>query len=180
MVLEITSKVGGVSLKIHIIGGAGSGKSFLSRELSADLGIDSYELDNIFWDNAAQGFNKKATESIRDLELQKILTKDAWIIEGVYFRWLYQSFFDSDVIIVLVPNIWIQNYRLIKRFIRRKMGLEYSNKNETIRGLIALLRWNHGYNKHKLKILFEFISEFESKTIIVKSNDEAKKYFCGA
>jgi adenylate kinase family enzyme len=36
--------------KIHIVGGPGSGKSYIARRLSTLYNINSYDLDDIFWD----------------------------------------------------------------------------------------------------------------------------------
>ena len=38
-------------MKIHIVGGPGSGKSFLAKKLSRELGIPHYDLDDIQWVN---------------------------------------------------------------------------------------------------------------------------------
>lgn len=38
-------------MKIHIIGGPGSGKTFLAEKLSKELGISHLDLDDLQWDN---------------------------------------------------------------------------------------------------------------------------------
>lgn len=38
-------------MKIHIVGGGGSGKTFLAERLSREYGIQHYDLDDIYWDN---------------------------------------------------------------------------------------------------------------------------------
>lgn len=38
-------------MKIHIIGGPGSGKTYLAEKLSKELGIQHYDLDELQWDN---------------------------------------------------------------------------------------------------------------------------------
>ena len=40
-------------MKIHIIGGSGSGKTYLAENLSKKYGIRHYDLDDLQWDNDA-------------------------------------------------------------------------------------------------------------------------------
>ena len=37
-------------MKIHIIGGPGSGKTWLADRLSAEFNVPAFDLDDIFWD----------------------------------------------------------------------------------------------------------------------------------
>jgi adenylate kinase family enzyme len=41
-------------MKIHIIGGPGSGKSFLAEQLSKEFGIQHYDLDKYQRDNLVE------------------------------------------------------------------------------------------------------------------------------
>lgn len=43
---------------IHIVGGPGSGKSYLAARLSKELETDHYGLDDIFWDHRIKGDGK--------------------------------------------------------------------------------------------------------------------------
>ncbi len=163
-------------MKVHIIGGAGSGKSYISKKLSKALNIKNYELDEIFWDDSDKTFNKKATSEFRNNKLNKILKQDNWIIEGVYYSWLYESFKKADTIIILNPNIIIQQYRIVKRFLKRKFGYEKSNKKESLSNLLKLMKWNYNYNKKKIKIILEFINDFSEKIYMTKNNRMAYKH----
>ena len=35
-----------------------------------------------------------------------ILSKESWIIEGVYYSWLQDSFIKADVVFILKPNVF--------------------------------------------------------------------------
>ena len=82
-------------MKIHIVGGPGSGKSFLAKKLSRELGIPHYDLDDIQWASEG-GYGTKRDITERDALLRQILQKDQWIIEGVYYAWCGRCFEDAD------------------------------------------------------------------------------------
>lgn len=50
--------------KIHIIGGSGSGKTYIADRISEKLDIKTYDLDELFWDNSADSYGTKADISI--------------------------------------------------------------------------------------------------------------------
>ena len=89
-------------MKIHIIGCSGSGKTYLANALSKKYNISYFDLDDIQWDNNAKEYGKKRTLDERKALLQEILyNNDEWIIEGVYYAWVQQSFDEADKIYVL-------------------------------------------------------------------------------
>jgi adenylate kinase family enzyme len=78
-----------VPKKIHIVGSTGSGKTYLARHLSEQLKIPYYELDNVMWSSSIEMAGKNPPE-IRDKLLKDIISKESWIVEGVYYKWLAQ------------------------------------------------------------------------------------------
>lgn len=72
--------------------------------------------------------------------LNDILQHSDWIIDGVYYAWVQKSFEDADVIYVLDMPKWLYRFRIIKRFIRRRVGLE-KGKKETLKSVYTLLKW---------------------------------------
>jgi len=92
-------------MKIHIIGGSGSGKTYLADKLSKEYNIEHYDLDDLQWDNKAESYGIKRNPDERRAMLQEILKKEEWIIEGVYYKWCKQCFADADKIYLLeVPR----------------------------------------------------------------------------
>lgn len=156
--------------KIHIIGGPGSGKSYMANLISNETKIKSYNLDDIFWDNSSSTFGIKADKKMRDMNLHKILLKDCWIIEGVYYGWLDASFDKADIIIVLKTNVFTRDWRIIKRFLERKIGLIPCNKKETLKGLVELIKWNHNYDKKNMVEAEQMIDKFTHKKVIINNN----------
>jgi len=135
--------------RIHIIGGPGSGKSYIAAKLAARFGVAAHALDDLFWDHAASRYGIRAEASERDRQLAAIVAQDGWIIEGVYYQWLAPSFDAADVIIGLTPSIWVRHWRVIRRFILRKLG-RIPSKRESFVDLGRLLCWSHAYDTDNL------------------------------
>lgn len=162
--------------KIHIIGGPGSGKSYMANLISNQIHIKSYSLDDIFWDNSSKTFGIKADAKTRDMKLKRILLNDCWIIEGVYYEWLGESFDKADVIIVIKTNVYIRDWRIIKRYLKRKLGLIPGNKKETLKGLVKLIKWNHNYDKKNMVEAEKMIDKFDYKKVIIRNNQEMNMF----
>ena len=164
-------------MKIHIIGGSGSGKSYISKKLAQQLNIPHYDLDDIFWDNASNRYGVKNTEEIRNQRFQEIVDHDSWIIEGVYLGWIKSSIESADKVFILRPRIALQHKRVIMRFFKRKIGIEQSKKKETLNGLIELLIWNKKYNDKKLINFINSLDQYKHKVIEVRDNKVILKIF---
>ena len=142
--------------RIHIIGGSGSGKSYIAAKLARHFGVPTYDLDDIFWDFAAGSYGVRTDPAKRDQQLKEIVAGDGWIIEGVYYQWVAPSFDAADVIIALTPSIWIRHWRVVRRFILRKLG-RLPSKRESFADLWRLLRWSQAYDAVNLVQARKFI-----------------------
>ncbi|MBE1442724.1 DNA topology modulation protein FlaR [Paenibacillus sp. OAS669] len=166
----------GIGIKIHIIGGAGSGKSYISALLSQKLQIPYYELDEIYWDNEAEVYGVKALAEERDQKLRDMVAQDSWIIEGAYRSWVAPSFSAADKIVVLMPPLSVQEARIWKRYEERISGAVISKKRETLEGTLNLIEWNKEYNLVKLPHFIE-TCEYKDKFITVKDNLDVLELF---
>ena len=161
-------------MKIHIIGGPGSGKTWLEKQLSHKYNVPTFDLDDIFWDRHADRYGIKAAPQKRDADLDAILKRNSWIIEGVYYSWLIPSFQLSDRIIVLGTSMRLRDIRIIKRFIKKKTGLTESKK-ESLSDLWNLLKWNHGFDNNNLKPALRIIDSFQEKVIFFENLNQISK-----
>jgi adenylate kinase family enzyme len=156
--------------KIHIVGGPGSGKSFLARRLGTILNIPVVYLDDVFWDNNTAGYGVKTEEDKRDKLLNDAIKNHSWIIEGVYYSWLRNAFEKADCIIILTTSCWLRNVRIVKRSLMRKLGL-IKSKKETFKDFIDLIKWNNNFDKNNMVGIKESVKEFQEKIIECKSAD---------
>lgn len=158
-------------MKIHIIGGSGSGKSYLADMLSSQYNIPHYDLDDLFWDNSANQYGVKMPIEKRNKMLNSILQNENWIIEGVYYAWVTDSFKKADCIVVLDISKTVYKFRIIRRFIKRKIGIEHG-KRETIKSLISLLKWTDKFQSENLPQINMVLSSYADKTITLHNKQE--------
>ena len=165
-------------MKIHIIGGPGSGKSRLAKELSKQCGIPHYDLDDLFWENDAGRYGTKRDPRERDVLLGQILREKDRIIEGVYYAWCTQCFEDADRICLLSIPAGLCKRRIVRRFIRRKRGQE-KGKKETLRDLAALLKWTDRYQKKNLPQIRDLLALYADKTTEISDpTDDERETLC--
>ena len=162
-------------MKIHIIGGSGTGKTYLANTLSKKYNILNYDLDDLFWDNSSAQYGIKTAIDKRNQMLHNILEKKDWILEGVYYSWLDESFEKSDLILVLDIPKHVYKGRIIRRFINRKLGIEHGKK-ETIKSLIDLLKWTDKFQNTNLSEIYSILTKYKDKTVILNSVKEINNY----
>ena len=145
------------------------------RYLSEKYNIPHFDLDDIFWDNSSDRYGVKMPDEKRNQLLDDILRKNDWIIEGVFYDWLDGSFRDADVIILLDIPKRVYRFRIIRRFVKRKLGMERAKK-ETLSSLVALLKWTDKFQDKNFPRIYEKLGKYPDKTIILHSRREVNDY----
>lgn len=162
-------------MKIHILGGPGSGKSYAAKKLSHSLKVPYYDLDDLYWDKKANRYGVKTPQKIRDKKLKAIIKKNNWIIEGVYYEWTHDSFSKADFIIVLKSGVYTRAWRILKRFILRKLGF-VKTKKESLKDFIKLFKWNYTFDNDWLIKAENSIKTLKRKTKYFNKADDAINY----
>ena len=110
-------------VKIHIIGGPGSGKTTFAQDLSFRLSIPHYDLDKVNWEQEnAVAIAKQA----------------AWITEGIYLIFTEPMLYYADYIVLLTISWPIAALRIICRHISK--SLRGTNPYPGINGLKLLFK----------------------------------------
>ncbi|PLR77420.1 DNA topology modulation protein FlaR [Bacillus sp. V3-13] len=163
--------------KIHIIGSVGSGKTTLARQLSSMLNIPFYELDNVVWKRHESG-DIRRTEEEREEYLNTILHSDTWIVEGIHNEeWVANSFHNAELIIFLDTNYSLRTYRIIKRFVLQKLGLEKSNYRPTLKIFFKMFKWNKYFEEVGKPNFFKKFQIYSDKLLVVTNKNEIENYF---
>jgi len=163
--------------KIHIIGSVGSGKTTLAKKLSAKLNIPYYELDNVVWKRAKSGDIRRTEEERKDY-LDSIIHSETWIIEGVHNEdWVAGSFHKAELIIYLDTKYSLRTYRIIKRFILQKLGLEKSNYTPTINIFFKMFKWNRHFEEVGKPNFFNKVGIYSNKLLVVTNKRSIENYF---
>ncbi|MDD6187988.1 MAG: DNA topology modulation protein FlaR [Clostridiales bacterium] len=158
-------------MKIHIIGCSGAGKSYLAAGLARKYNIRHYDLDELQWDNEADTYGVRMPLEKRAELLAEILDHDDWIIEGVYYAWCMQCFEDADIIYLLDTPKRVYKYRIIRRFVKRKLGLE-KGKKETLKSLRELLEWTDTFQNVNMADIRKILEKYKDKTVLIYSGRE--------
>ena len=161
-------------MKVRIIGCSGSGKTYFAKRLSKKYDIPNFDLDDIQWDNNAEGYGTKRPLEERNALLQKILNNNEWVIEGVYYAWVQQSFDEADIIYVLDMPKYLYKSRIIVRSIKRKLGI-HQGKRETIKSVYNLLKWTETFQNKNLKEIKTILEKYENKVIWLSSKKDVRK-----
>ncbi|MHC0039494.1 EutP/PduV family microcompartment system protein [Pseudoneobacillus sp. C159] len=164
--------------RIHIIGSVGSGKTTLAKTLSSKLTIPYYELDNVVWQRTQTG-DIRRSEQERDEYLQKVIMSDCWIIEGAHHKWVLPSFQKADLIIFLDTPIFNRKYRIIKRFIFQKLGLEKANYQPSFAIFKKMFVWNNYFERISKPEIMGMLHPFLYKLLVLTDNTKVDELLNG-
>ena len=100
--------------RILVIGSGGSGKSTVSTQLGAILGLPVIHLDQLYW---KPGWEKPSKEEwARTVE--ELIAQPEWIIDGNFGATLPQRIKRADAIILLDVSRWVCLWRVAKRALK--------------------------------------------------------------
>ena len=167
-------------MRISIIGPSASGKTTLAKIISSKYHLKHISLDHLLFTLLP---NKKRVAVPRHkylAQLEKITTKNSWIIEGI--NPIEKILNRADIIIWLKPSVTRCLYQQWKRFViekeqREKYGF-FNNVNLSIYILKQHLGKPNPQNDPKqtwVKSVSKILKKYKQKTVVLKSSKEAEE-----
>jgi adenylate kinase family enzyme len=174
--------------RIIIIGNNGSGKSFLSKELSVITGLPLVHLDVEFW---RPNWEKPLKEEWINIQME-LISKEKWIIEGNHTDTMELRFKAADIVMFLDINRFVCLASVFKRYGKKRSDmpqyLEERLDKEFFR--FCKLLWNFSktrkrtimglHKKHPDKPFFTIESRKKMKKLLNQWRDEKAKYISPA
>lgn len=150
-------------MKILIIGPVASGKTSLAKEISKKYHVKYDSIDDIVYDENNQ---KRSIESQNNI-VKNILKNNDWIIEGILREHLKYLYRDAEQIIYVDTPLKVRKRRIIRRYIKQKLGIEKCSYPPTWKMMKQMLQWTMNDEKNKEKMMME-LKEYPEKVIIKK------------
>jgi adenylate kinase family enzyme len=162
-------------MKIYIVGPVAGGKSTLARKLSSSLNIPYQSLDEVVHiaDKNHPWGNRKRKVEERDKLFNSILEQPNWVIEDVGRPFFEEGLVKADVIILLEPSSGVRKYRIVKRWIKQRLGIEKCIYHPGFKMLKGMFKWSKAYDNGE-DMLKERVAKYEEKVVRLKSNKAIK------
>lgn len=165
-------------MKIYIVGAVSSGKSTLAKKFSEKLNIPYKSLDEVVHipDKSHPWGNRKREEKGRDKIFRTVIQQSKWIIEDVGRPCFEGGLREADIIVLLDVPTKIRTYRIIKRWIKQRLGIEKCIYKADYKMLKSMFKWSRNYDTGKDN-LKERIARYEEKVITLRNNKDIDSFF---
>lgn len=158
-------------MKIYVIGLPASGKTTTSKKLAKKYNTKAYELDCLVYDDEHDHI-RRSNEEIEKL-FEQILKNKSWVIEDVGREIFEKGLQECDYIYYLKISKAIIYGRVIKRWIRQRLGKEEYNYPPNLFQFFDTFKTVNRYLKKQPKII-ERIEKYHEKVTYL-SNKDLKK-----
>lgn len=156
--------------KLYIIGGLGSGKSYLAKKLSESTHSVHYDLDRIVFINSL--FKERGQEE-RDTIFASRCNEGHWVIEGTYTEdWIKLGLEKADVIIYLN----IHPLTRFLRFIKRIWGQGILQQQNLYGRSLLVLGFKYKEYDRTGKGYRKLLERYRDKVVVLKSEDDVNNY----
>jgi adenylate kinase family enzyme len=106
--------------RLVVVGVTGSGKSTLSEQLAAKLGLDFVELDALYWRPNWQG----TPDDEFAAKVETATRGDRWVVAGNYSRTRPITWPRAQALVWIDYPLWTVFCRLLRRTVRRAVTKE--------------------------------------------------------
>jgi Adenylate kinase and related kinases len=161
-------------VKLYITGSVASGKSTLARRLSAATGVPCFHLDEVVHtpDPARELGNRKRTPEERDALFNEILAMPDYIIEDTGRECFARGLREVDEVVLLDIPLAIRRVRILRRFVKQKLGLERAAYRPCRKILRYLWRWANEFDAS----MAARAAENSKRFIVLRTKREIDRY----
>ena len=152
--------------KIVVVGGPGTGKSTLAKNLGKQLNLPVYHIDGI---NYFANWKPRDTDERDKIILEKI-NEPKWIIDGTYKSTLEQRIQKSDLVIFLKYSTLARIKGILTRYIKQK-----GKEKQEIPGCkekmdLEFIKFAFFWNKTKMEAIEEVLKNNPNKEVLIFKN----------
>lgn len=146
-----------------IVGNNGSGKSFLSEELSVITGLPLVHLDVEFW---RPNWEKPSKEEWLKKQT-KLISKEKWIIDGNHTDTMELRFETADIIIFLDINRFVCLAGVLKRLGKKRSDFPQYLEEKLDGGFFRLCKGLWRFSKTRKRTIIGLHKKYPDKTFFV-------------
>lgn len=159
------------SMKLYITGSVGSGKSTLARRIGALTGVGCVHLDDIMYepDPSDPGDNRKRDPALRDRMFSGIISSESWVIEDAGRACFAEGMRAADTVVILNPPRLKLYFRVVRRWIRQRLGREKSGYRPDLVMLKLMVRWVGEYDISRF-------AEYVPKAVYLRTHAQTERY----
>ncbi len=135
-------------MKLYIVGAVGSGKSTLARRISQRTGVPCTHLDEVVYEKdptTPMGDRKRPEEEIAAL-FEAALNQPHFILEDTGRERFLAGMARADTIVLMDPPTRVRRYRIVKRWLKQRLGLEKSLYRPSFKVLRAMFGYTQDYD----------------------------------
>lgn len=152
--------------KIAIIGGPGTGKSTLAKNLGKEMKLPVYHIDGI---HHLKNWEIRPTQE-RDAIISEKVKEPKWVIDGTYKATLEERVINADLIIFLDYSTIAKLKGILSRYFKNK-----GQEKPEIPGCKEKMDWEFiqltmKWNKTKRKIVKDILDRYKDKKILIFKN----------
>ncbi|MEA4823614.1 MAG: hypothetical protein VB111_05795 [Clostridiaceae bacterium] len=160
-------------MKIYITGSVASGKSTLARRIAAQTGIPCLHLDEAVYvvDPAEAWGNHKRPEEERDAIFCEMLARGAWVMEDAGRACFAKAMTHADIVVLLEIPLAVRKRRILTRWLRQNLGIEWCIYRPSLRMLANMFRWANNYDTGADGTKSR-VAPYREKTVVLHDNRE--------